>query len=265
MVRLFASAVALFAVSALAAGATPPPPGSGAPGMNMPGMPAQPPPPPPLSKDDIKKVMYNVGYLEGGRVSVFTPSKEEIAEIMRGFQDGLANKKGVNPQELMAKISQLAEQRQKERSVVEGKKSDEYLAKMEKEKGASKKPSGLIYFETKAGTGAQAKATDTVKVHYKGTLIDGTEFDSSYSRNQPADFPLNGVIPCWTEGVGLMKVGGKAKLICPSTIAYGPQGAPPKIPGGAALTFEVELLDAKAAPPPPPPGQMGMPGGAPKK
>ena len=92
-----------------------------------------------------------------------------------------------------------------------------------------------------------------MKVHYKGTLIDGTEFDSSYKRGQPAEFPLNGVIPCWTEGVQKMKVGGKAKLVCPSDIAYGDRGAPPKIPPGATLVFEVELLDVKPAAAAPPP------------
>jgi FKBP-type peptidyl-prolyl cis-trans isomerase FkpA len=80
-------------------------------------------------------------------------------------------------------------------------------------------------------------------VHYKGTLIDGKEFDSSYKRNEPASFPLNGVIPCWTEGVQKMKVGGKARLVCPSSTAYGDRGSPPDIPGGATLIFEVELLE----------------------
>jgi FKBP-type peptidyl-prolyl cis-trans isomerase FkpA len=103
-------------------------------------------------------------------------------------------------------------------------------------------PSGLIYSELKAGTGASPSATDTVKVNYRGTLEDGTEFDSSYKRNEPVSFPLNQVIPCWTEGVQKMKVGGKSKLVCPASIAYGPAGRPPVIPGGATLTFEIELL-----------------------
>ncbi|HEX8908988.1 MAG TPA: FKBP-type peptidyl-prolyl cis-trans isomerase, partial [Anaeromyxobacteraceae bacterium] len=91
----------------------------------------------------------------------------------------------------------------------------------------------------------QPKETDTVKVHYTGTLIDGKVFDSSVKRGQPAEFPLNQVIKCWTEGVAKMKVGGKAKLVCPSSIAYGDEGRPPTIPGGATLVFEVELLDVK--------------------
>lgn len=107
--------------------------------------------------------------------------------------------------------------------------------------GAVKTASGLVYREITPGTGASPKATDTVRVHYRGTLIDGTEFDSSYKRNAPASFPLNGVIRCWTEGVQLMKVGGKTTLVCPSDLAYGDNGRP-TIPGGATLVFEVELL-----------------------
>ena len=99
-----------------------------------------------------------------------------------------------------------------------------------------------MYRELTPGTGASPKATDTVRVHYRGTLTDGTEFDSSYKRNEPAEFPLNAVIPAWTEGVQKMKVGGKAQLVCPAHIAYGARGAPPVIPGGATLVFEIELL-----------------------
>jgi len=100
-----------------------------------------------------------------------------------------------------------------------------------------------LYSSLKPATGASPKATDTVKVHYQGTLTNGTIFDSSVQRGEPATFPLNQVIPCWTEGLQLMKVGGKGKLVCPSDIAYGDRGRPPKIPPGATLTFEVELLD----------------------
>ena len=108
--------------------------------------------------------------------------------------------------------------------------------------GATRTASGLVYRELTPGTGASPKPTDVVKVHYRGTLVDGTEFDSSYKRNEPAQFPLNRVIPCWTEGVQKMKVGGKSQLVCPSSIAYGDAGSPPVIPGGATLVFEIELL-----------------------
>ncbi len=111
-----------------------------------------------------------------------------------------------------------------------------------KEAGAVVTPSGLVYRALKEGTGANPTAADSVKVHYRGTFPDGREFDSSYKRNEPIDFPLRGVIPCWTEGVQKMKVGGKAKLTCPAAIAYGARGAGGVIPPNATLLFEVELL-----------------------
>ena len=119
---------------------------------------------------------------------------------------------------------------------------DAALAAAAKEPGATQTASGLVYRALKDGTGASPKATDLVKVHYKGTFPDGREFDSSYKRNEPTEFPLNQVIPCWTEGVQRMKVGGKAKLTCPPTIAYGARGAGSVIPPNATLMFEVELL-----------------------
>jgi FKBP-type peptidyl-prolyl cis-trans isomerase FkpA len=111
-----------------------------------------------------------------------------------------------------------------------------------KEPGAKVTASGLVYRSLQDGQGASPSATDKVKVHYRGTFPDGKEFDSSYKRNQPIDFPLNAVIPCWTEGVQLMKVGGKAKLTCPPGIAYGARGAGGVIPPNATLQFEVELI-----------------------
>lgn len=106
-----------------------------------------------------------------------------------------------------------------------------------------KTASGIVITTLKDGTGASPKSTDTVKVHYRGTLTDGKEFDSSYKRGQPASFPLNQVIPCWTEGVQTMKIGGKVKLLCPPELAYGKRGAPGVIPPDSTLIFEVELLD----------------------
>jgi FKBP-type peptidyl-prolyl cis-trans isomerase FkpA len=111
-----------------------------------------------------------------------------------------------------------------------------------KEKGAAVTPSGLVYLSLKDGSGASPSASDTVTVQYRGTFANGTEFDSSYKRNAPATFALNGVIPCWTEGVQRMKVGGKARLTCPAAIAYGARGAGGVIPPNTTLQFEVELL-----------------------
>lgn len=128
-------------------------------------------------------------------------------------------------------------------SFAAGAQTDPALASAAKEPGAVTTPSGLVYRSLKDGAGASPTATDTVKVNYRGTFPDGREFDSSYKRNEPAQFPLGGVIPCWTEGVQRMKVGGKAKLTCPAAIAYGSRGAGGSIPPNATLHFEVELLE----------------------
>jgi FKBP-type peptidyl-prolyl cis-trans isomerase FkpA len=124
----------------------------------------------------------------------------------------------------------------------EKEKGKTYAANAAKEAGAQQLPDGIVLKVTKPGTGPSPKATDTVKVNYEGKLTDGTVFDSSYKRGQPAEFPLNGVIKCWTEGLQKMHVGEEATLICPSDTAYGNVGHPPTIPGGATLVFKVELL-----------------------
>ena len=122
---------------------------------------------------------------------------------------------------------------------------NEALGKAAQEAGAVVTPSGLVYRSLRDGKGAKPVATDTVTVHYKGTFPDGKEFDSSFSRGKPAEFPLNRVIKCWTEGVQMIGVGGKAKLTCPSSIAYGERGAGGSVPPNATLIFEVELLGIK--------------------
>ena len=124
------------------------------------------------------------------------------------------------------------------------------LDKAAKEKGAVKTASGLVYLSQKEGSGRNPEATDTVRVHYKGYFPDGKEFDSSYKRGSPTEFPLNRVIKCWTEGVAMMKPGGKAKLTCPPSIAYGERGAGGVIPPNAVLQFDVELLGIVANPAP---------------
>jgi FKBP-type peptidyl-prolyl cis-trans isomerase FkpA len=122
-------------------------------------------------------------------------------------------------------------------------KGEAFAATFAKEEGVKPIPMGGYIKIEKAGEGPNPGPDDTVKVNYRGTLIDGTEFDSSYKRHEPAEFPLRNVIPCWTNGVAMMKAGGKAKLVCPSDVAYGDQGHPPVIPGGSTLVFEIELLD----------------------
>jgi FKBP-type peptidyl-prolyl cis-trans isomerase FkpA len=118
----------------------------------------------------------------------------------------------------------------------------EFLEKAAKEKGAVKTASGLVYRSLAEGKGEKPSATSTVKVNYRGTFVDGKEFDASARHGGPATFPLNRVIPCWTEGVAMMKTGGKARLVCPPSIAYGARGAPGAIPPNSTLVFEVELL-----------------------
>ena len=123
--------------------------------------------------------------------------------------------------------------------------ANDAIDKAAKEKGAVKTQSGMVYLAIKDGKGKSPKATDTVEVNYRGTLTNGKEFDSSYKRKQSISFPLSGVIPCWTEGVQKMKVGGKAKLVCPPELAYGARGAGSAVPPNATLIFEVELLNIK--------------------
>ena len=146
-------------------------------------------------------------------------------------------------EEFGPKIQELARSRMEKAASVEAEASKKFLAEKAAEEGVETTESGLVYKVLTAGTGASPAATDRVKVHYHGTLRSGEVFDSSVQRGQPASFGLNQVIPCWTEGVQKMKVGGKSRLVCPASIAYGDRGAPPKIPPGATLVFEVELLE----------------------
>ncbi|MBX7099964.1 MAG: FKBP-type peptidyl-prolyl cis-trans isomerase [Myxococcaceae bacterium] len=248
MSRIALAAALTFASLALAADPAKAPPPGGAPG-GAPGMMGAPPPAAPLTADDRKKALYAVGASIGKSLgNDFAPSADELKEIIKGLTDAATGKKlALTPEEYFPKVQQMIKDRREVRGAEEKKKGQDFLTKAAAEKGAEKTASGLIYSATKVGTGAQPTAADTVKVHYRGTLIDGTEFDSSYKRNAPIDFPLGNVIKCWTEGVAKMKVGGKAKLVCPSDIAYGPNGSPPVIPPNATLVFEVELLDVVAA------------------
>jgi len=184
---------------------------------------------------DEQKTIYALGVELASSINGFNLTPAEIELMKKGLTDGLAGKPAVTLEVQGPKIQPLYVARVKAAS-------EAFLAKAAAQSGAVKTASGLIYKEDRAGTGASPKATDKVLVNYRGTLTNGTEFDSSYKRNKPEPLGLNMVIPCWTEGVQRMKVGGKATLTCPSSIAYGDRGQPPTIPGGATLVFEIELL-----------------------
>jgi len=192
-----------------------------------------------------QKTLYALGLWMGGQVKVFNLTPEELALVKKGLDDSVA---GTKPQvEFTAyqqKLNELAQARRAAGATATKTKGKEYLDAAAKEAGATVLPSGVVYKTIKPGTGASPAATATVKVHYHGKLPDGTVFDSSVDRGQPTEFALNGVIPCWTEGVQKMKVGEKARLVCPPEVAYGDGGQGP-IPPGSTLDFEVELLEIK--------------------
>ena len=203
---------------------------------------------------DQDKTFYALGLAIGGQVKdsvqVFKLTPAELAIVTAGLNDSLTGKPAkVDLNTYGPKIQGIADERkaaastaEKQAATAEKQAAGAFIAQMAKEPKAQRSASGVIYIPTKEGAGASPTASSTVKVHYHGTLRDGTVFDSSVQRGQPISFPLNGVIPCWTEGVQKMKVGGKAKLVCPSDTAYGDQGQGP-IPGGATLVFEVELIE----------------------
>src|ERR1700677_4102789 len=198
---------------------------------------------PPVLSTDEQKTVYALGLQMYRSLAQFDLSPAEVELIKRALGDAAAGKPAVDVNEWGPKFQAFEQTRATRVAEKQKVASNAYLAKAATQPGASKTESGLIYKDIRPGTGASPTAFDSVKVNYRGTLIDGTEFDSSYKRNQPAAFPLSGVIRCWTEGVQKIKVGGKARLVCPSDIAYGDKGHPPVIPGGATLIFEIELLE----------------------
>jgi FKBP-type peptidyl-prolyl cis-trans isomerase FkpA len=196
----------------------------------------------PLTEE--QKTLYALGMLMSQSLSTFDLKPEELAQVQKGIADGVGGVKGeIKPEEYIPKVQEL----QKARMAVVAEKASAagtaFLDKASKEPGATKTASGIVIKQTKVGTGAQPAASDQVKVHYEGRLIDGKVFDSSKARGEPATFPLSGVIACWTEGVQTMKVGGTAQFVCPANLAYGPNGSPPTIPPQSTLVFDVELLE----------------------
>jgi FKBP-type peptidyl-prolyl cis-trans isomerase FkpA/FKBP-type peptidyl-prolyl cis-trans isomerase FklB len=195
-------------------------------------------------KTDEQKTLYALGLVLAQNLATFALSPADLEIVKAGLSDGLGNKeKKVDLQTYGPKIQELQKSRVVAAAAPERKAGQAFLDKAAAEKGAVKTPSGAVVTTLKPGTGPSPTPGDKVKVHYQGTLTDGTVFDSSIQRGEPITFPLNGVIKCWTEGVQQMKVGGKSRLVCPADTAYGDRGAPPKIKPGATLVFEVELLE----------------------
>jgi len=191
-----------------------------------------------------QKTFYALGLIISQSLAPFALSESELDLVRAGMTDGVLKKTPkVDLPTYGPKVNQVQQNRAAAQAETEKKAGTAFLTKAAAEPGAKKTESGAIVTTLKEGKGEHPKATDTVKVHYHGTLIDGTVFDSSVKRGEPATFPLNQVIKCWTEAVPLLKVGGKSKVVCPSAIAYGDRGSPPTIKPGATLIFEVELLE----------------------
>ncbi|MBW4057135.1 MAG: FKBP-type peptidyl-prolyl cis-trans isomerase [Proteobacteria bacterium] len=200
--------------------------------------------PPAQTKE--QKTLYAIGLSVAHSLSVFNLTPAEFGSVKEGLTDAMTGKKStVELADYTGKIQELALTRRK----IEGEKQaiagTEFLEKAAKEKGAIKTASGMVYKSLVEGKGESPKEHDIVKVNYRGTLINGTEFDSSYKRGNPLEFKLDNVIRCWVEGIQMMKPGGKAAFVCPANLAYGEHGAGELILPGATLKFEVELLDFK--------------------
>lgn len=198
-------------------------------------------------KTDVQKASYAIGQQIAAGIKR-QGVDVDVDALKTSLVDGLSGKESqLSPEEMQKAMLSLQSQMQEKQKAMatKNKAAGEAFLKANKTKdGVKSTKSGLQYKVTKEGSGTSPKATDTVKVHYKGTLIDGSEFDSSYKRNAPAEFPLNGVIPGWTEGIPLMKTGGKTTFYVPSALAYGEAGRP-GIPPNSVLVFEVELLEIK--------------------
>ncbi len=215
-------------------------------------------------KTEEDKTFYTIGSMLGQRLATLGLNDQEIGAVTKGIVDAAKGKEPlVAVRDYQPKVQELFRERMKKQSSKTKEDGKKFLESFVSKEGAQKTASGLAYKILKAGTGKKPTATDTVEVHYHGTLIDGTVFDSSVDRKKTVSFPLNRVIKGWTEGLQLIGEGGKIRLVIPAELAYGDSGAPPKIPGGATLNFEVELFKVMA--PQAAPAPKAAPKAAPKK
>jgi FKBP-type peptidyl-prolyl cis-trans isomerase FkpA len=200
---------------------------------------------------DDQKALYALGRMLGGNVTRLHLTDEQMAVATAGFVEAAQDKPARVDMQKAGPLLAAFERAQLARLAAPEREAGKAFADQEaKEKGAERLPSGVILRSVQDGKGANPTPDDVVVVNYSGQLRDGSEFDSSYKRGQPVNFGVNKVIACWTEGLQHMKPGGKAHLTCPADVAYGDGGAPPRIPPGATLAFEVELLSiAPKAPP----------------
>jgi FKBP-type peptidyl-prolyl cis-trans isomerase FkpA len=202
-----------------------------------------------IPQTEEQKAFYALGFELGRDTQVFGMTPEEMEYVKAGLTAyAKGEEPGMDLQALGPKIAELARTRISARAGKEKEKSKPFLEKAAQEEGAVRTESGLIFKSLQEGTGAQPAATDMVKVNYRVTLPDGKEAESSYKNPEPAVLPVNGIVKCWNEGVRRMKVGGKAKLVCPSGLVFGDRGSP-TIPGGSAVVYEVELLGVQKSEP----------------
>jgi FKBP-type peptidyl-prolyl cis-trans isomerase len=198
----------------------------------------------PALESDSEKTLYALGLALSRNLSSFEFTAEELRIVQVGIRDGvLGAEEKVSLEAYKEKLQNFMMARVEELKFREKRDGLAFCEQEAAKEGAVRTESGLVYFELTAGTGESPAASDTVRVHYHGTLRDGSVFDSSVERDEPVNFPLTGVIPCFSEGIQLMKVGGKSRLVCPSDIAYGDRGSAPAIAPGATLIFEIELLE----------------------
>ena len=191
---------------------------------------------------DDHKALYSIGHQLSQRITMFELTEEELAYVELGMRDGAMGKESQVPPAESGTLREFVERRRGDQAAEEKQAGAAFLAEEAAKDGAVRFDSGLVMITVSEAGGEKPKTTDTVKVHYHGTLRDGTVFDSSVERNEPAVFPLGRVIPCWQEALQQMSEGGKARVVCPPDIAYGDRGSPPTIRPGATLAFDVELI-----------------------